>query len=154
MSDTSSPDHGISAAHWAIIENAPVAAFLLVAGADGKVDRKELKVFARRVTAGLVGSDASPIMSSAVQRASDGLEDRLAQFSTKSAKELVRLVAVSRHAVSQDAGEEAADAFAKSLYSMAYQVAQASGGLLSLGSKIDRNEKMVLEGLQRILKLA
>lgn len=154
MSDTGSPELGISEAHWAIIENAPVAAFLLVAGADGNVDRKELKVFARRVTAGLVGGDASPIMSNAVQRASGDLEDRLTELSAKSAQELAKLVAVSRHAVSHDAGEAAAAAFAKSLFAMAYQVARASGGLLGLGSKIDRDEKMVLDGLKRILKLS
>jgi hypothetical protein len=154
MSHTSSPDHGISDAHWAIIENAPVAAFLLVAGANGRVDRKELKVFARRVTAAFVSGEESPIMTSAVQRISDGLEDRLAELSGKSAEELARLVTMSRRAICQDAGEPAADAFARSLFAVAYQVARASGGLLSLSSKIDSNEKMALDGLKRALKLA
>ena len=153
MADTNNSELDISEEHWAIIESAPVAAFLLIAGADGTVDRKELKVFARRLAAGLVGKDDSPIMAVAVQRASFGLEDRLDQLSKKSARELAKLVAVSRHAIHQDAGAEAADVFSKSLYAMVYQVARASGGMLGLGSKIDKNEKIVLGGLKRVLKI-
>ena len=153
MTENHNVDRSLSEAHWALVENAPLAAFSLIAGADGSVDRKEQNVLARRMTASLVRYDDSPILVTAVRRAAPELEDRLADLAKKPAQELTMMVAAARQAVRDDAGTAAAERFSAALYAMAYQVARASGGMLGLSSKINKNEKAALNELKRVLML-
>jgi hypothetical protein len=144
---------GIPEDHWHIVAHSVVATFLSIATADGSVDKKELAEFQRKIVQGAVGMSGSEIMPRAMMQAAIGFEERLQDITQREATEIAQLIAASRQIVAQHAGEEHAEAFARALYEMAESIASASGGFFGFGSKIDKNEKMILDGLKRLLQL-
>ena len=61
---------------------------------------------------------------------------------------------LARQIVDAAVGEEKATSFAEALYDMAESVAEASGGgFLGMGSKIGKEEKVMLSGIRKLLHL-
>ncbi len=146
--------HGIAEAHWEILAHAPLAVFMVVAGADGEVDKKEIAAFQKKLVEGVVGASDSAIMQLALVRASSDLEQRLGNLSQQKPDDLARLIASSRQVVSAGAGADEAAAYATALYAIGEAVASASGGgLFGFGSKIGKEERAVLDGIRTLLQL-
>ena len=144
---------GISAKHWEVLALAPVAVFLLTASADGKVDRKEVVAFQKQMMKGAVSAGDSEIMQRAIVQAAIGIEKRFAYVGQMQGEEVAALVAGSRQVVEQALGDREAAAYARALYDIAEAIAKASGGFLGFGSKVGKEEKMVLDSLRKLLEL-
>ncbi len=145
---------GIPDDHWNIVAHSVVATFLLIAGADGSVDKEEVTAFQTKVLEGAVGASGSEIMPRAMLQAAMGFEERLQDLAQRDAAEMAQLIAGSRQLVARYAGDDHAEAFAQALYAMAESIASASGGFLGFGSKISKEEKAMLNGLRGLLQLA
>ena len=145
---------GMGEEHWEIVAHSIVAVFLLVAGADGNVDKKEAEAFQKKFVEGMVGDSECKIMPVALIRAIGALDQRISDISQRDGGEIAKLVAASRQVVEQTAGPERASIFARALYDIAESIAMASGGgFLGLGSKIGKEEKVVLDGIRQLLQL-
>ncbi|WP_435103311.1 hypothetical protein [Arhodomonas sp. AD133] len=137
MSDSISPQ--ASEENILLLARAPCLVFLLVAAADGSIDKKEIKRFAkllrhkdyRELGAAIQQSGLSvlQLMTSVRQQTDDPLE------------ELKRVSGLlDRHLKPGAAG-----AFKATLLAFAKAIAEASGGFLGLfGSKISKEEKAAL----------
>ncbi len=152
-SETGEDSFGIPEEHWNIVAHSVVATFLTIATADGKVDKKEVTEFQKKIVEGAVGMSGSEIMPRAMMQAAIGFDERLKDLTQRNGTEIAHLVAGAREIVSRYAGEDQAAGFSHALYEMAESIASASGGFLGFGSKIDKDERMVLDGLKRLLKL-
>ena len=145
---------GISNEHWELLAHSVIAVFLIIAGADGTVDKKEVQAFQKNLLAGVLGVGECEIIPVAFMKAAEGLEQRLSEISQMGGENIAGLVAASRQIVEAGAGAEKAAVFAKALYDMAESIAMASGGgFLGMGSKVGKEEKVVLNGLRQLLQL-
>jgi hypothetical protein len=145
-------DSGISAEQWDLIAYAPVGVFLLVAGADGNVDKKEIGAFQKGLVGGVLGASNSEIMQQALLHVSKDLDDRLDVLTRQSGEAIAKMLFTAQQYVRAGAGPEAAQLFSNALCSLGEQVANASGGgFLGLGSKIGKEEKAILSQIRHIL---
>ena len=145
---------GIDEKQWDIIAHSVVAVFVLTAGADGEVDKKEIGAFQKKLVEGLTGVAEGEIMTLAVLKAATNLEERLMSFNQQGAESMAGLIIMARQIVEAAVDEEKATAFSKALYDMAKSVAEASGGgFLGMGSKIGKEEEAVLDGIKLMLGL-
>ncbi len=144
---------GISADHWEIVAHAPIAVFLLTAGADGTVDKKEIDAFRKKLVEGVAAVGQSEIMAAALMKAATSMDQRLMDLGKQSPENMARLIAASRQVVANGAGAEQAERYATGLYAIAEAVASASGGFFGFGSKIGKEERVVLDGLRRLLQI-
>ena len=67
---------GIDDKLWDIIAQSVVAVFVLTAGADGEIDKKEIGAFQKRLVEGLVGVAEGEIMAVAAVKTAATLEER------------------------------------------------------------------------------
>lgn len=134
-----------------MIASAPVIVFLLVAAADGNVDRKEVAAFAKGLEANLSGK--SSIMAGALARAVLHLEELIQALAAESPVERAAMLVVALQLVERDAGVPRARIFARALYELGENVAQASGGFMGFGNKIGKEEQVVLDALKKLLNL-
>lgn len=145
---------GIDDKLWDIIAQSVVAVFVLTAGADGKIDKKEITAFQKKLVEGLVGVVEGEIMAIAAVKTATTLEERLSTLGQLSPEDIAGSIVLARQIVETAVGEEKATTFAKALYDMAESVAEASGGgFLGMGSKIGKEEKVVLGGIRQLLGL-
>lgn len=144
---------GIPNEQWAIIAHGIVATFLAVAAADGEVDKKELEAFQKNLLLGAVGMSESEVMQRAMMQAAMIFEESVQNLMSRQGEEIFQLIAGSRQVVAMHVGEEQATAFAEALFDMAESIASASGGFLGLGSKISKEERVVLNGLRKLLQM-
>jgi hypothetical protein len=134
-----------------IIARSPLLVFLLVAAADGRVDKKELLQFQKLLTT------ASQSQSPLFRQTLNTLPSKLQEY-TKSLVEagaiswMLELVQLSGILDEKHADE--AKSFKESLYALAVQVAEsAGGGWFGLGQKISEEEKAALDMLRATLGL-
>jgi len=122
-----------------LLTRAPILVFLMVAAADGKVDRKEAKRFAKLLqspdyeifTALFALSDVSPL-------------DLLEQVQASLTDPKAELEAV-RHAIDSTLAPDNAINFKAGLLNLGKEIAEASGGLFGIfGSKISDEEKLAI----------
>ncbi len=134
----------------AALARGPVLVFLMVAGADGKVDEKEIGTFQ-----GLVAnSELAPgeIFQSMLRNAMENFEQIFNEITGAEAAPPVLFVELLQ-ALETCPPEEALLA-RQGLYALGHAIASASGGgFLGMGSKISRSEKKALGLLERLLQV-
>jgi hypothetical protein len=145
-------DERFSPEEWKVLRMAPIHVFLLVAGADGKLDEKEAEAFEklllhseahiqdpllRRITAGFTEeSAAQAVMDAAGQGESAALE-------------LFTIPGMLKGKL----GEEEATRFKTALLQFGKVIAESSGGFFGFGSRISKDERKTLEGLARVFNV-
>ena len=139
----------MTADDWASLAKAPCMVFLMVAGADGSIDQKEMAVF------GKILGHHHKIPISIVQKVLgitqnniQGLIEELTQSGRPPVMELMYVSALLR---SGKLSEQDARNFGEFLYALGEAVASASGGFLGLGSKINKQEAEVLKTIKALV---
>lgn len=127
-----------------------VETFLLVAGADGEIDKKELAGFGKSAQRHLSQhSEFAAVMQVLSTRFSQ-ISDQLSCSNSAPLEHLKRFVEAARDGL----GPEMSLRARKLVYFVGHEVAHASGGgLLGMGSKISKAEERALGILARALRL-
>lgn len=134
-----------------IIARSPLLVFLLVAAADGSVDKKELLQFQKVLTA------ASESNCPLFRQTLTALPQKLQEYTNKLFEagamswmvELIQLTGILDEKHADDAS-----AFKESLYALAVQIAEsAGGGWFGFGKKVSKEEKTILDMLRATLGL-
>jgi len=122
--------------------------FVLIAGADGTIDAKEIKAFNKYL------ADLKGTRSELFKTATDIMKnDTELKNSTNLGSTIVmtnRLIAVRESA--EKFFPDQSEQYCKELYEMAVDVAKASGGFLGLNS-IDKSEQAALQLIKMVLQL-
>jgi hypothetical protein len=149
---------GFSAEEWAHLRDAPLAVFFMVANADGSIDDKELTAFEKlfkesgkypSVLMQRVMSELSPL----APQGQALLVDFFHRYSSDEFSAPIYFVILNRLLASNAQGTQGAE-FKKDLLAFAKAVASSSGGgFLGFGSKISKEEKAVLELLEKVLPI-
>lgn len=138
---SATPATGPSAEENTIITRSPLLIFLLVAAADGKVDRKELAGFEKVISSVMIG--ATPRLRQAMSDMLPEMEQHLEALSEiNPVDELKRLAAVLDTCCPKEA-----EAFKRELMGIAVKIAESSGGFLGFGSKVSDEEKAAIAGI-------
>jgi tellurite resistance protein len=130
-----------------LLARAPLMVFVLVAAADGKVDKKELAGFQ-----GILNTDlenAPPLLRDILSETLQKLERFLHEFKDRNPfEDLVRTASV----VDAHYPEEG-ELFKRFLVRVGIKIASSSGGFLGLGSKISKEEKTAIAVIAAALGL-
>lgn len=144
---------GLTERQWAAITATPVVVFLMVAAADGKVDSREIQAFGKKLLESLEGS--SRVMKGAAMRAAPNLEALIQGLAGRGLEELAAIVVAARQIVDEAAGRGEGHRFARACHALGESVASASGGgFFGFGNKIGAEERAILDGLRKLLRLA
>jgi hypothetical protein len=133
----------MSAAEWRFVRNAPLASFLIVAGADGTVLPREQRALVSALEEGK--GSPSPLFRT-VCRELYRQRDRLMEILVSDTFERDQLPEAFS-LVSGKLGSEEAEQFRASLLKLGRQVAQSSGGLLASWGWLRGVEKRALAEL-------
>jgi hypothetical protein len=126
--------------------------FLMIAAADGDVDQKEVAAFGETLMSSIGGE--SRAMLGAAARVVPNLEALMEKLTQMDIEQWATLVITARQIVEKAAGRAEADAFAKACYGLGESVAKASGGgFMGFGNKIGKEEKVILDGLRKLLQV-
>ena len=140
---------GLSDEDWHTLAKAPCLVFLLIASADGEIDKKELVSFAKTLDG--YGKGGSPVIAQIKTRVRadfPGLIDEL-----KDGNFGVELMAVAALLHSGKFPDADSRELARFLYGLGEAVASASGGFFGFGSKIGKKERERLDTLKSLLAL-
>ncbi|MEL7029651.1 MAG: hypothetical protein AAGL49_10680 [Pseudomonadota bacterium] len=133
-----------------LVARGPAMVFFLVAGADGTIDHKEIKVF-RKVVEG-VADHKSELFKASVIMMLPSLNEYIEECAESKLGILASLARL-REAVDELMPDQAQAYFA-ALYELAERVAQSSGGgFLGFGSKISKEEQAALSLIRASLGL-
>ncbi len=138
----------VTAEEGEMLARAPLLVFLLVAAADGKVDKKELASFEAIIDAVMEG--ASPLLRKAMSEMLPQMERFLGDMMGRNPVEDLQRVA----AILDAHYPNEAELFKRSLVAIAIKIANSSGGFLGLGSKISKDEKIAIAAIAVTLGLA
>lgn len=138
----------VTAEESEMLARAPLLVFLLVAAADGKVDKKELAGFEAIIDVVMEG--ASPLLRKAMSEMLPQMERFLGEMLGRNPVEDLQRIA----AILDAHYPEEAEVFKRSLVAIAIKIANSSGGFLGLGSKISKDEKMAIAAIAVALGLA
>ncbi|MEL7450630.1 MAG: hypothetical protein AAFN78_15560, partial [Pseudomonadota bacterium] len=126
----------------------PVVVFLIVAAADGNIDKKELKAFAKTL-----GNPDFAILTAAMQQSGCSLQELIVDAQSRMTDPVSELTAIAE-LLNTRFPADAASAYKVALLMLGKAVAEASGGFLGLfGSKIDKDEKAALAVIAHVLGL-
>jgi hypothetical protein len=132
----------------AIVVRSPLLVFLLVAAADGKVDKKELAMFEQIISG--VTAGATPLLRDAMARMVPELERHLSDLQERDPVEDLKRLATLLDTQFSDQ----ASAFKHTLVAIGIKIAESSGGFLGFGSKISKTEAQAIAGIAVILGVA
>jgi tellurite resistance protein len=132
------------------LARSPLLVFLLVAAADGKLDKKEFKKFGEVLHQ--AANCPSPRLRQAIKDMVPHMATIFEDLTRESFNPIEELQRVAQIMDTQYPAE--AQVFKESLLSLAVQVAQASGGFLGFGNKIDKNEEEAIAAVAITLGLA
>ncbi len=144
---TTSP---FSSDQWRDLLRAPLLVFAVVAGADGTIDKKEIRKFQEQLLAAATGHQG--LMRELITAL---LADMEAQTRAVLGGEVEPVEALKRVAAALDGRLPADEAQAVKieLLRMGKGIAEASGGFFGFGSKISKAEKQALAALVILLNL-
>lgn len=125
------------------LARSPLLVFLLVAAADGKVDKKELAAFDKIVEASL-GSTNDLVRQTITQMLPE-VERHLEELTSEGVNPLEELKRVAAILDSNHPNE--AEEFKIYLLVVATKIAQSSGGFLGFGKKIDDREAAAIAAI-------
>ncbi|HBE67033.1 MAG TPA: hypothetical protein DDW52_02690 [Planctomycetaceae bacterium] len=134
------------------LESLPTLCFVLIAGADGNIDKKEISDFENSLSKNSRHSNplVQSIFSAAHSRIQKDLVEILESAKSNAGALLIRLAACK--AIAVEKAPEHADEFFELLIEMSTPVAAASGGFMGFGSKIGKQEKTMLSALEQLLR--
>lgn len=112
--------------------------FLLVAAADGSIDKKELKRFSQ-----LMAEEDYAILAAVMSQAGLPIEQLLAACKERLADPVNELMTLGQ-VIDARLPTDAAGQFKAALLKLGHAIAQASGGFLGFGRKIDKQEATML----------
>jgi len=128
----------------------PYLIFMLVAGADGSVDKKELKQLVK--TLGNIDALGSPLLATIVTAGADDAIKYVQDIITSETPYQDELTAVSE-IIEETLSEEDADSFRMALMQLGVMIANASGGMFGFGGKMSKEEAAALAVIASILKV-
>lgn len=130
------------------LAKAPVLIFLLVAAADGSIDKKEIKQFQK-----ILQDPAYQPLFAAMRESKSDLSEMLATMQN-SERSLVDELAILRGILESLMPEDAATLYKVMLLKLAKSIAEASGGFLGVfGSKISKEETLAIAAIASALGL-
>ena len=150
-----------------LIARMPALCFLLVAGCDGSIDKKEIVSFAGTLSKAAETAKAEAakagggqpanrltgqVFGEAPQRFAEDLDAIISEVGVTAAMLIPLKLMQARQAVLEQHPAEAGR-FCRSLYDLAHSVAAASGGFFGFGSKISKAERAALAVLHTALGL-
>lgn len=147
--DDGEPNTGNNPSQYALVA-APVCIFLLVAAADGEIDDKEITAFQANLLASMASeSDTQQTiaMASIAQ-----FPEIFASLQEAGPGHCVKLLTEASQAAEKFMDNDQVKAYRSNLNAMAIGIAKASGGgFLGFGNKIGKEEKAMLELIEKIL---
>lgn len=148
---TPSPQGELSAEQLATLDSGVVIVFLMIAAADGSIDRKEVMSFHKTLSG--FGDLPPGLFKGMLLRCQHQLEHHLNAL-TSGGTSVVALLAqlTGVREVLNACPENERTMVAQGLYRLAHDVASSSGGgFFGLGAKIDKSERAALELIARAL---
>ncbi|MEK1939461.1 MAG: hypothetical protein AAAB16_03705 [Pseudomonas sp.] len=147
---------GFSSEEWAQLRDAPLAVFFMVAGADGKVDEKEIKAFGDlfKESGKYPSVLMQRIMSELTPHAPQGqalLMDFLERYTSGNFYAPLYFLGVNQLLAKNTEGSLAADLKADLLAFGKAVASSSGGGFLGFGSKISKEEKAALSVIEALL---
>ena len=136
---------------WMEIAKAPILAFLMVAAADGKVDKKELEGFGKVIT-GLAAQQKHKAVARMMQTAFGNIETMVPALISDMGNAVATFESVTK-LIDSRFGKEDAMMIKSSVLFLAREIAESSGGFLGFGPKISKDEKMALVAIMSLLGL-
>jgi tellurite resistance protein len=121
-----------------VLVRSPLLVFLIVAAADGKVDKKELAAFQKVIAGVMMG--ATPLLREAMSEMLPELERHLTELQEMNPVEQLQRLASILDTHFPDEAEN----FKRGLLNIGIQIAESSGGFLGLGSKVSKDEAMAI----------
>lgn len=139
-------------AEWSTLTFAPFWVFNAVAGADGKLDHKELLALEEAIRR--VELTDSPLLDEVLTQCRQDLDGMLTAWRADGRTFDVGLTRV-RQILDQRVAMAEAEAFKKGLLTIGLRVANASGGgLFGLGARVSRSEREALALVDSFLDLS
>jgi len=132
---------------WKKLTYAPFLTFLLVSGADGSIDKKELKAFAKALA-----RQENPLMLELLQSCSQPPQTILAELA-QMGEEAANLLNEVGEMLDSKLPENYALAYKYELLQIGKSIAEASGGFLGMGKKISEEENVTLAVIAKLLGL-
>ncbi len=143
------PPSDLTDQDWFIIGQTPIIAFLLVAAADGKIDKKEANTCADLLTQ-FSAQQEHPLTAQMMRSALQNMSASMLQL-TSSTNPMEALLRVN-NLINEKIGGEDATIMKNTVLMMAKKIAEASGGFLGLGNKIDEDEAQALQLLASVFQ--
>lgn len=137
-----------TADEWQSLIYAPLIIFNIVAGADGKIDQKEVTAFKKLLVEGLLSDiELMKLVTNELLQDLEQLTGEVfaGQMDPNECMESIR------NAVDTELTKEEALAFKLALLTIGKKIAQASGGFLGLGNRICLSEKQAMAKLAAAL---
>lgn len=142
---------GLSESEFNLLVYAPVAVFCLVAGADRKIDGKEINAFQKELISG-IKVDSKILQSAVIEAASDF--NAMVNYLINDGIDMDQLMQQVVEVIDRKLSSEEAFNFKVSLLRIGTIVAEASGGLFGVfGDKVCKAEKEVLAELTKLFGL-
>lgn len=137
-----------------VILSGPVSVFLMVAAADGNIDKKEIKSFLREVVKLSSKAGTPAPLKSLFQSLPSIIQPLLEQLISNGLdiSILAKSVIASSQYVEKAFGKRVSKKYSQILIELATTIASASGGFLGLGPKIDKHERTVINALKKALR--
>lgn len=140
-----------SDAEWMEIAKGPILAFLLVAAADGKVDKKELEGFGKVITQ-LAAQQQHKAVARMMQTAYGNLDTMIPALVSDMGNTVATFESVTKLIDTRFAKEDGTMIKTAILF-LAREIAESSGGFLGFGPKISKDVKMALVAIMNLLGL-
>lgn len=136
------PSSAPDPAEFTILARSPLLVFFLVSMADGKASKKEIVAFNKIVSES--ANHACPLLAESLQRLEGEFDELSAQLAAnlQSMNPLDELQAVAF--ILGKSFPDQADAFKAGLMELGLKIAQASGGFLGLGRKVNKEKQAIL----------
>lgn len=139
--------HAVPSEAFQLISQLPLYIFIAVAGADGRIDRKEVETFQKL----MVLSTAAQLFKSPLFQAlvvfgeNAGSETSLSEASLEWFEN--GFATNAAHLVRQHCPRRERSEFAADVHTLAVAIGNASGGLFGFGNKLSRSEREVISEL-------
>lgn len=143
---------GFTQEQWGLVSALPMGVFVMIAGADGVIDKKEVESFQSQLIVGMVGD--SEIFQLAIMTSLSNFEIMIEKMIELDFEGVAQFISLSYEMVKQNHGVDEVNKFGQALFDLAKSVAESSGGgFLGFGSKIGKEEKAVLKFLKTFFEL-
>lgn len=138
-----------SVVEWDKLSELPVSLFILVAGADGEIDDKEMAEFTKLLNS---PSDFDDAFSALLLTTANNYRSIITDVHTKEYSKWTELES-AKDILEFRLDDDALLKFKTDLYQFSKSIASSSGGFFGFGNKIDKSEQAVLDRVKAILEV-